>query len=409
MIDNRTLLGSFVMSGRNYCNATIDYEHFLFAREYFSPYQYYEVFGPLIHINIVCILVFSILWAFFLIRTLWKDYRKEKIYLKLRNTVPEYQWFNTMNNFRSNKIKNCLLLAICLSESGITVMLVYIQLMNFLSIMGRNIVDKFRFFISNTATAAPYGELEFSTSNRLYSVSILTTSCLLAFLIRILTQYMVYQYSYFKPRLSLKFEIYISLSCLFFLFFMATFLRLLKIFSVCIVFLLCYEYILLVIASRKLCLLLKQRLSDAIIHEYQSNYVILYYRIGYKDYKICSTVMLIALFAQYLGISIYCFYMLISAVNPYSYLCLDEFFLRNIFISSSFINVIGLILLILGTSIQILVYMMVSFRRLFRYIRSRININESISSQRSSIQSMIEKNYMAYRVKNEFRNISLYT
>ena len=182
---------------------------------------------------------------------------------------------------------------------------------------------------------------------------------------------------------------------------MATFLRLLKTFSVCIVFLLCYEYILLVIASRKLCLLLKQRLSDAIIHEYQSNYVILYYRIGYKDYKICSTVMLIALFAQYLGISIYCFYTLFSAVSFKPFL-LNKPLIRNILTFSSYINGIELTLLTLGTSIQILVYMMVSFRRLFRYIRSRININGSILSQRSSIQSMIERNNMAYRVKNQF-------
>ena len=388
-------------SRRNYFNVTFAYEHVNSAQKHFSLYQYFEVFGPLMHINFVIILVFSILWAFFLIRTLWKDYRKEKINFKLRNTVPEYQWLNTMNNFRSNRIKNCLLLAICLSESGITVMLVSNQLMILLSILREEIGYKIQYLIATTGNFASYHELENSTSTRLCSISILTTTCLLAFLIRILTQYIVYQYSYYKPRLSLKFEIYISLSCLFFLFLMATFIQLLKTFNVCIVFLLCYEYILLVIASRKLCLLLKQRLSDAIIHEYQSNYVILYYRIGYKDYKICSTVMLIALFAQYLGISLYCFNMLFSAEIVYYYRYSNEIVL--------FINAIELCFLTLGTSIQILVYMMVSFRRLFRCIKSRININGSISSQRSSIQSMIERNYMAYRVKNEFRNISLYT
>ena len=406
MIDNGTLLvsGSFAMnnSGRNCSNFILAYEHFSLYK-----YRYYIVFGPLTHINFVIILVLSLLWAFFLIRTLWKDHRKEKISFKLRNTVPEYQWLNTMNNFRSNRIKNCLLLAICLSESGITLMLVSNQLLNAVLILGENVEDKFKFLISSTVIVVSNYELEISTYTRLYIISILTTTCLLAFLIRILTQYMVYQYSYYKPRLNLKFEIYISLSCLFFLFFMATFLRLLKTFNVCIVFLLCYEYILLVIASRKLCLLLKQRLSDAITHEYQSNYVILYYRIGYKDYKICSTVMLIALFAQYLGISLICFLTVFNAVNRDPYLCLDELLAQYIVISC--INSIELTLLTLGTSIQILVYMIVSFRRLFRCIRYRININGSISSQRSSIQSMIERNYMAYRVKNEFRNISLYT
>ena len=398
MIDNETLLRSLTMnnSGRNCSNVT-------FVTVPFSQYlYYYEVFGPIMDIHFVIILVFSILWAFFLIRTLWKDYKKEKMNFKLRNTVPQYQWLNTMNNFRSNRIKNCLLLAICLSESGITAMLICSRFVIFESILGGTREDKSEILILNTVLVASYQELENSTSTRLNSISILTTYCLFAFLIRILTQYMVYQYSYYKPRLNLKFEIYISLSCLFFLFFMATFLRLLNIFNVCIVFLLYYEYILLVIASRKLCLLLKQRLSDAIIHEYQSNYVILYYRIGYKDYKICSAVMLIVLFAQYLGISIYCFFTLFTAVNYKSYFCLDELFLQITVTSSSIIIGMELTFLTLGTSIQILVYMMVSFRRLFLCIRSRININESISSQRSSIQSMIERNYMAYRVKDDF-------
>ena len=194
-------------SGRNNSNVTLAGKH-----SSLHP-GYYGVFGPLMHINFVIILVFSILWAFFLIRNLWKDYRKEKMNLKLRNTVPEYQWLNTMNNFRSNRIKNCLLLAICLSESGITVMLICSRLMSFVSILEGKIEDKSKILILNTVLVASYQELEFSTSTRLYSVSTLTTYCLLAFLIRILTQYMVYQYSYFKPRFSLKFEIYISLSC----------------------------------------------------------------------------------------------------------------------------------------------------------------------------------------------------
>ena len=71
----------------------------------FSLLPYIEPLGQLMSVNFVLILVFSLLWAFFLIRTLWKDYRKEKMNFKLRITVPEYQWLNTMNNFRSNRTK----------------------------------------------------------------------------------------------------------------------------------------------------------------------------------------------------------------------------------------------------------------------------------------------------------------
>ena len=219
---------------------------------------------------------------------------------------------------------------------------------------------------------------------------------------------MVYQYSYFKPCLNLKFEIYISLSCLFFLFSMATFLQLLMIFYVCTVFLLFYEYILLIIASRKLCLLLKQRLSDAILHENQSNNVIHYYRIGYKDYKICSTVMLIALFFQYSSASLYSIEIILFALLQ-DITMPNQLVYQNVYFVFAYMDILILILIALGTSIQILVYMIVSFRRLFRYIKSRININRQLSSQRSFIQSMIERNYTAYRKKNGFRKLSHYT
>ena len=373
------------------------------------PLAYFSLgFGISMHMNIVLILIFSILWAFFLIRSLWKDYRKEKQDFKLRNTVPEYQWLNTMNNFRSNRVKNCLLLSICLAESGMSGMLISNQLITYLLVLVGNIKDKIGNLEENTAHFATYDDLERFTLGRLYSISILTTICLLAFLVRILTQYMVYQYSYFKPCLNLKFEIYISLSCLFFLFSMATFLQLLMIFYVCTVFLLFYEYILLIIASRKLCLLLKQRLSDAILHENQSNNVIHYYRIGYKDYKICSTVMLISLFLQYFGVSLYGIELVVFAMFEDNLGKINDkniYILENVLFPFSNIDALILILLTLGTSIQILVYLIVSIRRLFRYIKSRVNIKGQTSSQRSFIQYMIERNHMAYRMKNEFWNL----
>ena len=364
--------------------------------------KFSQAFGVLMYINFVLILLFSILWGIFLIRTLWKDYRKEKMNSKLRNTVPEYQWINTMNNFRSNRIKNVFLLSICSCEIGISVLILSNSLVMFILILVSNIERKIQYLIEGIANFASYDVLERSTPTRLYSIGILTTACLLTTLVRILTQYMIYQYSYYKPHLNLKFEIYISISFLFFLLLTETIL--LKIFYVCIVFMIFYEYILLVIASRKLCLLLKQRLSDAIIHENQSKYAILYYRIGYKDYKICSIVMLMSLFAQCLGISLYCFNTLFSSENLYPLRNMDVLFIQYIRVSYFFINAMELFLITIGTSIQILVYSIVSIRRLFRYIKSRINVNRQINSQRSYIQSIIERNYMAYRMKNQFRN-----
>ena len=95
----------------------------------------YTVFSAVLYINITLILILSTLWAFYFIQKIWKDYsRNEKVYSKLRNSFPEHIWLNKMQNFKSNRIKNILLLAICVSESIMTIIIVY---------------DKFRSYVFN--------------------------------------------------------------------------------------------------------------------------------------------------------------------------------------------------------------------------------------------------------------------
>ena len=89
---------------------------------------------------------------------------------------------------------------------------------------------------------------------------------------------MVYQYSYYKDLLKLNLEIYIALTCLSTLFIIATLFKLLMIYNVCVVLILLKEYIQLIVEGRKLRLLLRQRLYDAVNHENQSHFVILYYQ-----------------------------------------------------------------------------------------------------------------------------------
>ena len=372
----------------------------------------YNVFMFIAYVNYSVILIFSILWALYLVKTLWKDYKNEKINSRLRNNVLKDQWLNAMKNFRSNRVKNRLLLVICSIEIVIYAVLICNCIQINFAVKGENLQDHIRLLINimkNNQHLASYDNLEKLTSIRIYSIGGTLGFYTLTFFIRIVTQYIVYQYSYFKQYLNMKLEIYIRCTSIFFLIFMGGILKLLMIYFMCIVLLLYYEYIGIVIESRKLRLLLKQRLSDAILHENQSQYVIRYYRIGYKDYRICSIVMLIALFAKCLGVSLYCIYIVVWKLFQ-DYLehvsNSDKFLIHNTMISIlSIVNAFIPILLALGTSIQALVYLIASIRRLFRFIKSRINIKGKLASQRSSIQSMIERNNMAYRMKNEFRNV----
>ena len=117
--------------------------------------------------------------------------------------------------------------------------------------------------------------------------------------------------------------------------------------------------------------------------------------------------ILIAFFAQFLGVSIYGINQLVmklvefNPVNPQNCPNLSANVCEIIFISESCLSVLELILSTIGTSIQILMYSIVTFRRIVRYIRNRILLNIHISSSSSPLQHLIEENNIAYRMKQE--------
>ena len=360
-----------------------------------------KIFSPIMYLNFLSILLFSTLWALYLIPKLWKDYRNEKITSKLRNNQPEYLWINKMENFKSNRIKNTFLLCVCLSEIGATISIVFGITLWISSYIFIGVENEVKYWFQNPSFSFPnYCDLEESSTFR-FTNSITTTSlCATAFFIRILTQYMVYQYSYYKDILKLNFKVYISLTCLSILFIIATLFKLLAVYNICIVLILFYEYIQLIIEGRKLHLLLRQRLYDAVNHENQSDFVILYYQIAYKEYKYCSTIMLIALFAQYTGGSLYLLNQVVLNLIEQCNYRYAVFSSSSIFLYYEFTSILQLVFITIGTSIQIVLYLIVSIRRLFRYIYKRVNLNKQISSSRSSLQLLIAKHNLAYLRRN---------
>ena len=349
-----------------------------------------RVFAPLMNINFVIICILSISWAFYFVRKLWKDYRKEKITFKMRGNQPEYLWINAMENFKSNRIKNLFLLAICLSETvytlSILLFLAFELTVNISFGFGRDM----EMWTEDPYVSFPgYSDLIGTIFLRTTWSFIIIPLSALAFFIRILTQYMVHQYSYYKPHLNIKFQVYISLTPLLVLFLLIT------VCNICIVLLLVHEYILLIIASRKLCLLLRQHLRDAIRHENQSKLVILYYQIAYKDYKYCTTIILIALFAQFTGACLYLLNQIV--INFVGYTPSYWSFFTPI-------SLLQLIFISIGTSIQIILYLIVSIRRLVRYIYKRINVNKQSSSM-SSLKRLIAEHNTAYIRRSGNRNM----
>ena len=195
---------------------------------------------------------------------------------------------------------------------------------------------------------------------------------------------MVYQYSYCKPYLNLKLELYISIICYFALFSLVVVLDFEKLFLICCLFLLFYEFTQSAIAGRKLSSLLLQRLKDARL-EFQGESVILYYEISHKEFRTCFSIMLVSLFLQSLAISIL-HLRLFFFYYGYYYVVLPLF---------------ATVLFTFGNSIQMLPYLIVSFRRIFRYFRNRRNRNHRCS-EISSMKHLIEENYSAYQMRMRF-------
>ena len=388
-------------------------------------YHLDDIICVVLPINAIIILTLSTLWAIYLIQKILKEYKNEKILSKLHNDYQEHSWLNAMKNFKSNRIKNILLLAICVSEVVMNAILV---------------LDKADGFISDEESYPTYGWLTYFISSGIitFELDIDTftpnnifaaftfSQCVLTFLIRILTQYMVYQYSYYKPYLNTKLELYITISCYVTLILTVVAFELHHIFLICCLFLMNYEFIRCAIAGRELSLLLRQRLYDAIRHENESDSVILYYKIAHKEYKLCFSIMLVATFLQNLALSILiilqCFiygdimkYEINENNIVYEYEYNYEYSHNNSFPSyhsaasyslgiymsnymSMYLWLIPMTTVVfgLGSSIQILPYLIVSFRRIFRYIHNRRMRNKEFDSYRSSLKPLIKANNLAY-------------
>ena len=340
-------------------------------------YHLYTVLSAILYINIFLMLILSTLWAFYFIQKIWKDYRYEKMHSKLRNSFQEQLWLNRMQNFKSNRIKNIILLAICVSETVMTVIIVY---------------DKFRDYVFNETynpeKDAKTGLLVFISCGSFVSYRIYATlamgECVLTFLIRILTQYMVYQYSYYKPYLNLKVEFYISITCYIPLIFSVLVLKLEKLFLICCLILLFYELTWSAIAGRKLSLLLRQRLHDS-RQENQGNSVIRYYEIVRKEFRMCFSILLVSIFLQSLAIAIL-HTRLFFLYYGYYYLVLP---------------LLATVLFTFGNGIQMLPYLIVSLRSAFHHIRNRRKHNHR-SFEIPTMKRLIEKNYFSYQTKMEY-------
>ena len=127
--------------------------------------------------------------------------------------------------------------------------------------------------------------------------------CSIFLFVNILTQYLVHTYSYYQRVFKLNQKIIISISFLIILFILGLIKPLILLQYTLTSLLIISQFIILCNATSKLQKLLKQRLNDSITHENQSVSVIRYYQLAYREYRLCSVILLTSLFFQMVGFS----------------------------------------------------------------------------------------------------------
>ena len=378
-------------------------ERFLQTFKFNSVINY--IFGPVLYLNFLLILSFSCAWALYLIMKILKDLKEKKLTSKQHGSLPEYIWREKMANFETNRIKNLFLLVICLSECGVSssVGWTIVNTIGTLHVSNSNYTRNFGFCSGYLV----YISLEFDTvfriSNAITTISVYSVSSLL----RILTEYMVYHYSFYKIRRNLKLDIKIFLTCFLALLTMGCLSLSQKLYHICIVLALFYEFIFLVAGSKRLSKLLKQRFLDALYHENQPTYIKRYYALANREYKFFSTIFLTAFLLQNVGVSLWCIQPVIMAIfyeNSYLNEAKNKSYgiIYGMWVYDLIIYSILLILLTLGTSLQIITYLAVSLRYILRNICRRIRQSRTDSLYHARMRPLIEGNQSAYMMNHYY-------
>ena len=372
-----------------------------------------DICSVLIFSECLTLLILSMSWSVYLCRKVIKEYRKYKSVLQLENIISEHQFRNMVKNFFSNQVKNMFLISICVCEFLFVSSFVINQLGRLVVLHGRNVTKEINTnpyrhiqygYTLNHRFYYPRSYLYFRFSTLLTSISIYT----MFISVRILTQYLTHQYSFYKSELRMKRRIALPLISALILVTLGLIPPLLFLHFILIVPAIVYEFLLCIIATKKLSRSLKQRLFDAKNHEAQSYDVIRYYTIANKEYKLCSTVLLTFLLLHVIALSILyihplvmtcvilkseCFSIFLhgsdnkwktSPTNPYAYSYNDT------------ICSLSEIMITIGFSLQIIPYFLVSIRRMKRYIANKLNSDKHTSRKSSLTEKLIRNNNEAY-------------
>ena len=342
------------------------------------------------------------LWTIHLIIKLIKSSRTYKLEAsltfgaELKNLKKEYVM---MRN------KSCILLAICFSE------LLFAIIAMVLTIFGNHIAFPEIHKYSRKFWGFPFNHL-YANKHLLFKVmnsALLTSFMSMMILIRITTQYMYTCYSYFKQTIRLKYSIaYLCLTngIIFILGMFNSYSILVQ--SIIYQIILMVEFVLYVRYTIKLVHCLYKRYFDSRHHEFQSHWVINYYKRAHISFKFCSISLTIGLFCHIATLSI-------VNITPQVYFLVNEYLMymnlakqtnKTFLIIYKLSTLPANLFIIFGCVFLIIPYVLFSLGYLYTLVKRsyRFRMNNFYSNP-SLINRLLQDQNSAYRTIQSITSI----
>ena len=391
-------------------NTTVNYVLFFANRINISV----NIFcAPVLTLNISLLTVLSIVWLVCIYKELMRRNKKLKS-REIRNTQEENE---VLNNHNSYKVRDWFLLIICLCEAVLLPIIIIYGLLSFSAHKHyRNynysslsdIIKPHKITVYVNSFEQTFYLSLFHMGLRISRALVITTLYVPLILVRILTQFLVRKYSFYKYHFNLKPKLGSSLCFLFVLFICGLIRVFLAPFYIIIGFAILFEYLFLVRVTIQLRRLLKQRLTDALNNENVS--ICVYYKTVNGNYKYFSIVLLLSLFFLCTAHFIFCIHSVVVTIlvlpnNWFSFILYRHEILDidrqmdshpNVQAYNLFICCVYQIFLTIGLSLQMVPYLFVSLLKIVRSIR-KIRRRSSINAM--LIHKLIEKHNNEYGQK----------
>ena len=243
--------------------------------------------GPIAIFLYLLLFILSFCWSGYFIISIVNNAKKNR--MNRGANMHEEMRLSLNKNQRSELVKKCFLLTICICECVFISTLVLILISSyFQGLNASSNVLQHQISLSLIYTLN-------SISGRLEIVTCVNVYLFLMMLIRILTQYLANQYSFYKKNISLRLKLAKILSFLLFLTVIGLFQIFVILFRVLFFTSFIWEFITYLRTSNCLCKLLYKRFFDAKFHENQGMRVVSYYRQAHQEYKITSIFLTLSL------------------------------------------------------------------------------------------------------------------